>query len=311
MVSSQAGNVWVASYLLPVSSAAVGRLVLDPAHPERDFCDTISPSAGTDEEDRKASISEARVESFQNTTSESASRGLSTLLTALLGAKYNIRKEETIDVAADVCTTRTLAQAEDYFSVACERPAVREWLRQAWRNRKKVYYIVSIKTLTDAKITMRVAKAREMGYSVRVPASITITAGTQGFGTHTNIFDANPEVKVSGTKTSNSKGGGFIQGEHVYAIQYRKVCFSWLQSPRASNLGLETERSPATWKVYVGTRGGSSQEDDGDEPAMGNELKFVTQLSDKTTPGNFSELRGYEVGILDDENIWYIPWDGI
>ncbi len=311
MVSSRAGNVWVASYLLPLSSAALGRLVLDPAHPERDLCDTISQSAGTDEEDRKASILETRIESFQNTTNESASRGLSALFTALLGAKYNIQKEETIDVAADVCTTRTLTHAEDYFSAACEQPAVREWLRQAWKNRKKVYYIVSVKTLTDAKITLRVAKAREMEYSVRIPASITITAGTQGFGTHPNIFDGNPEVKVLGTKTSNLKGGGFIPGEYVYAIQYRKVCFSWLQSPRASNLGLETEGSPAIWKVYVGTRGGSSQEGEGGGSTTGNELKFVTQLSDMTTPGNFSELRGYEVGILDNENIWYIPWDGI
>lgn len=311
MLPSRAWNGWIASYLLPMSSAAVGRLVLDPAHPERDFCDTISSSAGTIEEDPEAGISEVRTESFQNTTSESASRGLSALVTAFLGAKYNIRKEETIDVAAEVCTTRTLTDPRDYFSIACERPAVKEWLRQAWRSRKKVYYIVSVKTLADAKITLRTAKAREMEYSVRVPASIIITAATQGVVVLPDIFDGvlDSEVKASGTETSSLKGGAFIPGEHVYAIQYRRVRFSWLQSPRASNIGLDTENSPATWEVYVGTRGSSSQEDESGEPKTGGELKLTTQLSDETTLDDFSELRGHEVGLLDDENIWLIPWD--
>ena len=308
MPSSRAWDGWIASYLLPVSSAAVGRLVLDPAHPERDFCDTISSSA---EEDPEADISEVRTQSFQNTTSESASRGLSALVTAFLGAKYNIRKEETIDVAAEVCTTRSLTDPRDYFSIACERPAIKEWLRRAWRSRKKVYYIVSVKTLADAKITLRTAKAREMGYSVRVPASIIVTAATHGAVVLPDILDGvlDSEVKTSGTETSSLKGGAFIPGEHVYAIQYRRVRFSWLRVPRASNTRLGTESSPATWKVYVGARGGSSQEDESGELKAGGELKLTTQLSDETTPDEFSKLRGYDVGLLDGENIWLIPWD--
>jgi hypothetical protein len=150
-----------------------------------------------------------------------------------------------------------------------------------------------------------------MGYGIRVPASIIITAATQGAVFLPDIFDGvlDSEVEVSGTKTTTLKEGAFIPGEHVYAIQYRRVRFSWLQSPLASNMGLETESSPATWKVYVGSRGGSNQEDESGEPKVGKELKFTTQLSDETTLDEFSELRGHEFGLLDDENILLVPWD--
>jgi hypothetical protein len=286
---------WVASYLLPVSAATIGRLVPDRASPDQDFHDTVSSNPGGYE----ALVSMTQANSFQTITAESSGNGLSVLATALLGAKYNIKKEEIIDIVADSCTTRVLSNASDYFNAAIQSASVQIWLGQAWKKRRHVYLVVGIKTLTNAKIALHVSKSKASDYSVKLPGSLVLAAATQGAvisaGGLESVLDS--EVGTTGATVASLVSRIDLPGEHIYAIQYRKVDFpSWFQRPTMDRFGLMEGTKGIDWKSYVGARSG--KHGDGEE---GND--DGPRLAEEEDADDVEDL-GHDAFVVDKEEVW-------
>jgi hypothetical protein len=226
MVDSES---WIATTLLPLAAAAPGRLVTDITNPEQDFQDT---SMSDDRpECPEAAVSETRAEGFINAVANSKSNSLSALLTTLLGPALNVRKEEVLVIAAKACKTRTLSNSTNYFLQASKSSIVRDWLEQVWREGKKAYLMAGIKTILDAQITLQLAKSKEVAFQTKLPGSIILTAATQGIiptlGGLETILDS--KVSTAHEKAGSSLSSYIMPGEHIVAIQYRKVDFAWFR----------------------------------------------------------------------------------
>lgn len=74
-------------------------------------------------------------------------------------------------------------------------------------------------------------------------------------------------------------------GEQIYAIQYRKIKFSWFSSPKIEKSFLEPDNR---WKVFweAGTRGDESDEEEEDDVL---EVDFTDECDFGLDEVHFSE----------------------
>lgn len=312
---------WISTTLLPVSAAHLGRLVGDISNPQTDFQDTFRSSerpAGPE-----VIPSEIRVTLFLHDVTESRRWGLTAALTAILGSTLSIQKEEVVGIAANACTTQTLPNSSDYFDKACRSGPVRQWLERRWRGGRRAYMAVGIMMLRDARVTIRQAKAREVGQKLGVPGSVALLAATHGavptLGGLEDVLDS--EVAVSHGTTEGTASSFSVPGDSIFAIQYQQVDFSWFRKPSSSRpVELKTY---ATWKAYLGSRGedsdvdsddgegpGPDDDDDGGDCDNTNDAGYVTlqaQVGGNVKIDDVGEFNNCEDFSMDDtEEIWHI-----
>jgi hypothetical protein len=252
---------------------------------------------------------------------ESKSNSLSAVVTTLLGPVLNFRKEEVLVIAAEACKTRTLTNSTNFFFQASKSSIVQDWLEQVWREGKKAYIMVGIKTILDAQITLQLAKSKEVAFQTKLPGSLVLTAATQGIistlGGLETLLDS--EVSTTHEQGRSSLSSYIMPGEHIIAIQYRKVDFAWFRRGSFNAPGLKDATS---WKVYVGSRGGeeiredgrgdgdeqgtaeSGESDEGDDEEVINLQVAVGESIGADDIGEFSNRQEF-VGDGGDE-IWYV-----
>lgn len=238
---------------IPRDSIELGRLVLDPKYPSRDFCQpSVRPTA--DDETTQ------RLQDFYDIIQRARGTRLELNLLELLSAAGSISSQSSTAVSAPLCVIHELGNAVAFFETACREPKVRDWLETESQRRYSTIYLISgFRVLTDA--TVELARLRQKGVdtSAAVPAAVVIGAAT---GVPVPIpLDSGLEVggglaRVAG---DGQRVGYKAAGEQVFAVQYRKVRFSRFSSNKADKAYLE---KGSHWKSYLSTRAGGEESED-------------------------------------------------
>ncbi|KAK5995279.1 hypothetical protein PT974_03679 [Cladobotryum mycophilum] len=300
----KSGAKWVSTTLLPVSAASLGRLVGDISNPEADYEDTFRSSERPDGPQLVSTGIQA--EAFQHDATIAKSWGLSLALTAVLGSTLSIEKSSVAKIDAQLVTTRKLSNSTPYFDRACQLGAVRDLLERRWRDRRKVFMVTGVMTLTNAHVTLRQGNKATVRPSIMLPDFVPMLGGVISLGL---------EVTHDEDHATNTLS---FPGENIFAIQYRQVGFSWFRRPSQKTPSL---KEGAEWKAYLGSRGEESDaecsRDDGiEDPGYetdedeDEDADFVTlraQVGGDIEPDDLGDLINHEgFGLDDGGEIWHI-----
>lgn len=235
-------KTWIANGLLAQNAAGLGRFVLNIEYPEQDF---YSPSSAKITEENASSV---ELETFRETLTRTEGSKFHTFLTKLFSTIYSTREESTTEIESAVCKTYQLLNSGEFFRNECGVDAARKWLERAIKRRRDVYLTVGIKTLTNTHISVGQRRSTGLGGDVELP--ITQPAPT-------GIMDSG--VGGIRSKQTGQATNFMAPGEHVYAVQYRKIEFSWFSSRSIEKASLEHGNR---WKIYLGGRGDEEDEED-------------------------------------------------
>lgn len=233
---------------IPRDFIELGRLVLDPKYPNQDFC---QPSLESD-------AATQRFENFQETLERSRNTRLEIKLLSLLSLTPSAPRKSSTTISSRLCVIHQLREPNAYFTAACSEKSVRSWLEEGSRSLyDNVYLVCGFKTLTDAEVAVSRSNGAEVEVSAGVSASLITAAAGVPLPT---LTDSGLDVSV-GFSSANERSGssGYTAtGEHVYAVQYRKIKFSMFSSRKAEKAYLERGNR---WKSFVGARAGDGVDD--------------------------------------------------
>lgn len=231
----------ISDNLLSLEAVELGRLVLNVKHPEQDFYQSATFPISQDD------IIIQRLEKFQDILLRTTGSRFHALLSGAFSTTSRTRKDSKIDIYSALCSTYQLKNSGDFFHKICKLESAQDWLERAIRRRKSVYLVVGIKTLTDAHISKKVERLVETGGAVQLSGAVSV-APTMG----------SISIKASQSKELDKGTNSFAPGEQIYAVQYRKIEFSWFSSRGVGDAFPEDRNR---WEVYLGVRGGEVEND--------------------------------------------------
>ncbi|KAI5853624.1 hypothetical protein BZA05DRAFT_396681 [Tricharina praecox] len=212
-------------------SVQLGRLVRNATNPHQDYHYPFGDSSSDAEH---PSVVVKTQQNFQELITSSRCASLRTRLKlSAIGA---------ITTNATEARTYQLDNSGAWFKKACGEKATREWILDAIKDGAKMYLTVGYHVVVDALVYERRGEFADKDGQAR----------GDGGG------DGNSEVQ-GGLDSGNVHERKFgAPGEHIYAVQYRKLRFKWFSSHDVDQVALERNNR---WKVSLGVRG----EDDGEE----------------------------------------------
>ncbi|KJZ69928.1 hypothetical protein HIM_10684 [Hirsutella minnesotensis 3608] len=234
--------------LLPQSSVKLGRFITNVEYPHQHHHDPpLDTQPNTLASTRSAYTGEHHAAcdvSFRST------------LTSLISARFSKSTKLKVRVTTGQFRTYTLDNSEAWFDEATRLPATRAWIERAIDRGDDVYLIVGIHTVTDASINHESAAGRGTGAHAEIPVSLSLTAAgvVAPLG---GIVDPSVGFQRRGLDGAHIR---FVApGEHVCAIEYRKLRHEWLSSKRIEKSRLSNVRQ---WSSMERARDEEDGEDD-------------------------------------------------
>ena len=286
---------------IPRESIELGRLVLDPKYPDQDFCQPSFPAGPSDQSldatnpitpSFNLDVTTQRVENFHEVLQRTQGTRLELSLFNLLSVAPSTPTSFSTTVTATQCVTQHLRNASTYFSAACQQTSVRTWLdKESRRPSSTVYLVCGIKILVDAQVDLERHRETNFGVTASLPATVIASAaGVPAPIPLDSALDISGSVSLA--KQSIEKVGYTAIGEQVFAVQYRKIRFSWFSTQKVDKAYLE---KGTRWKSYLTVRAGQVEgyANDGVDAEVADPLALP-------------DLMGtYESSELDGEQILY------
>ncbi|EPS41016.1 hypothetical protein H072_5101 [Dactylellina haptotyla CBS 200.50] len=173
--------------------------------------------------------------------------------------------------------TYQLKNSATVFENICEDTETRKWLKRMIDRRRAVYMVVGFETIIDARVSFKNLQTNEKGGELMAPVSTALTAALGIPIPLTDVLDVGAGVsKTSGYGVETSFS---TPGEMIFAVQYRKLEFSWLSSKDIDKATLRKSR----WIINLGVR--SVEESQVDDVI---DVQFV----DESTDAEGEELEG-------------------
>lgn len=272
----------ILSQLLPLNTVGLGHLTLYPQDPAQD---SYRPEAGSFSDD---DVITQRLENFSHILDRTTGSRLHAYLSSAIHSTFSKNNVSGIDISSALYVTRQLRNSEDVFQKICTLPTARRWLERALRRRQKVYLVVGIKTLTDARIQQGKSRALEAEASVEIPTALAAAAG----GVVLPLGDLlDVGAGLSRQKQDDEKISFVAPGEQIFAVQYRKIEFARFSGRDIDKASLELGNS---WKVYVEARGSEEAFEE-----------VVNARVCEYTPETDMDRVSFESFHLEDEEIYY------
>lgn len=248
----------VLDHLLSHEAVRIGRLVLNPNSPVQDFHDSDARSV------EESDVVETQQSSFSQILQRQQESRLHAFLTALASAYYKDKSQSTVALSTVRTKTCKLRNSSDFFEEICQSRGTRKWLEKAIRRQRKVYMVVGLQIVTDARSGNHDEQSREIGGEVTAPVSVAATVASHG-----GVAVPSEGVDPGSAGISMQQDVNFVApGEQIYAVQYRKVEFKWYSSRKIENAELERGNR---WKIYNTLRSVSeANEEDVVEARMGD-----------------------------------------
>jgi len=271
----------ILNHLLPRKAVELGRLVTNIHDPIQDYCQPTPLSLPED------AISAQRLENFATILENTKGSKLSAFLTQMLSGTWSVSRGVTTDIAATSYETRQLGNCEEVLHLACKLEPVRIWLERAARRKREVYVVSGLKILVDARIRQSLVQSSEKGGSVQIPGAVIMAAaGVPSFPLNDSL-DLGIESNIR--RTSKEKEEYLAGGEHIFAIQYRKVKMGKFAT---SKVDPDYLLGGSRWKIYLSSRGGpNGNEEDGIDVEAG----MPVQVKDIRMPIEHFEVEEEEI----------------
>ena len=221
----------------------LGRLVLDTANPQKNFC-KVAGLKLTD-----ADRSRREFQNIDNLVGATSTSKFQLLLTKLLEiiASKSAKSTDTLKTAEAVCYE--LYNVDDMFEALLQDDKVKRWLEK-YRSKTHIYLVVALHTVKDASVTLDANETLEVDAKAAVPVAQAADAVAPGAS-----VAANSAGTVGGTfghGHSHEQSASFVApGERIIAVGYQKLSFR----PFASNTADTPQLAKATvWKSFDTSR---------------------------------------------------------
>jgi hypothetical protein len=248
-------SIPASQFFLPLSAVSLGRFVTSLDNPHRDFHEPtsiVNPNC-TEKVHKQLDSLEHSVK-YKNFGSH---------LTRFLSSSFTKRLEASVRITADQAKTYHLIDAGDWLQDATRFEETRKWIERTIHEGKKIYFVVGCHTLVNARIVEQLEGQSSAGGTLAVP--VLIESGV------VVPFD------MADHGIGASSGGVEDEDEQIYAVEYRRVNWSWFSEDKVDETTLQTK---SWWKEYYEVRTFQSEPEDALEVGLENEivLEFVRLL---------------------------------
>lgn len=241
----------ILDHLLPADAVQLGNLITSVKYPEHDFCPA-------DQHPANAEITSTQVLDFTYSAEKLKDTGFHAALTILLSGSQNRKEENRINISSTTCVTRQLCDSSAFFETLCQSRRARAWLERAIRKRQTVYFVTGVKTVTDAKVGSEKTKGGDVSADVTLPIALIASSGA-GVPLSFDGGALNAGTGVTSSRSTSEVTSFTAPGEKIFAIQCRKIRFSFLSSRDADNAALA---DGAQWSIFLGERGKSEVDEE-------------------------------------------------
>jgi hypothetical protein len=209
------------------SETSLGRLVLDTAHPQKNFC--------------KASILDLKDEhrarrefsNIDNMIGAGSTSNLRLLLTKLLDTTERKTDTSTDALKTDMAVSYILYNVNDTLDDLLQEDKVMGWLKKN-RTSSRIYMVVAIHTVQNAAIKLDAMEVAGAATKTAVPvaeaADLLIAPGASIIA---NAAGANAEISGSHQTNRQQSSSFVVPGERIIAVDYQELQFQPFSSTTA------------------------------------------------------------------------------
>ncbi|PWI64022.1 hypothetical protein PCL_00443 [Purpureocillium lilacinum] len=246
--------------LIPQSSVKLGRFITNVEYPHQHYHDPPSDTPPI------TFISTRSSYTGEHHATHDAS--YHSTLTSLLSTRFSKGTKLKVRVTTGQFRAYTLDNSDAWFDEATRLPATRVWIERAIDRGVDVYLIVGFHTITDASIIHESLTGNGSGACAEIPVSLSLAAA----GVVAPLGGiADPSIGFQRQGVDGARARFVAPGEHVCAIQYRKLRYEWLSSKRIEKSRLSNVRQ---WSSMERAR----DEEDGEDDIIDVALKEVDDL---------------------------------
>ncbi|KAF9761672.1 hypothetical protein IL306_003751 [Fusarium sp. DS 682] len=176
-----------------------------------------------------------------------------------MSAGFSKRIQSKVHMAPARGINYSLDNSDAWFDKAVGIPDTRRWIESAALRGDKIYMIVGIQTLTDARIVQTSARGRQAEGHVNVPVSLSLAAAT-AIMPFAELVD--PAVHGEHQDVESGQLWLVAPGEQVCSLQYRAVKPRWLSSRLIKTPRLSETRQ---WSCMEGDKRDTYDDDEDEE----------------------------------------------
>ncbi|KAH6635865.1 hypothetical protein F5144DRAFT_159504 [Chaetomium tenue] len=204
---------------LPQNSVKLGRFTTNVEHPHQDYNDPLSTN--------QPRVLESLRDSYTGEHHVASYSSFASTLTSLVSITFAKRAKAKIRVTTEHVKTYTLDNSERWFEEATRVPATRAWIERRIDKGHDIYMIVGFHTITKAIISQESVDGSSAGGQINVPVSLSLAAA----GVVVPLGDTiDPSMAIHQQGLDGTQSQFVAPGEQVCALEYRKLCHSWLSS---------------------------------------------------------------------------------
>lgn len=237
------------SFFLPLESVRLGRFI-NIHQPHEGYHEPLAAEAP------KAIVGDF---AFSSQDQDSKNTRFGAALTSLISAGLTRSWKSDVHIAPARGINYSLDNSDAWFDKAVSTEDTRRWIERAAIRHDKIYMIVGIQTLIDARIFRTVVEEGQAGGKVNIPVSLFLATATATLPLAELV-----DPTVYGEHQSTGSGCLWLiaPGEQVCSLQYREVKPRWLDSRRVKEPRLSKTRR---WLCMEGETRREVSEDEEDE----------------------------------------------
>jgi hypothetical protein len=264
----------------------LGRLVLDTANPQKNFCKAASLSL-TD-----ADRSRREFDNIDNLIGAKSASKFQLILTKLLDivARKSSKSRDALKTAKAV--SYELYNVDEKFETLLQEDKVKKWLEK-YRGKTRVFLVVALHTVKDASVKLDANEAAAVDVTAKVPVAETVDAVAPGASVIANRAGAKVETSVEHSSSREHSASFVAPGERIIAVGYQEVRFQLFSSITAD----ATRLAKATvWKSFDTSKAFDSADmveaTLGDISDVAKSLKAKVEVEHNGSTGRFIILEG-------------------
>jgi hypothetical protein len=256
-LSAMPKSILVPQFFLPPSAVSLGRFVISLDNPHQDFHEPtsiVSPNC--------TEKVQTQFDSLQHSAKQ---HNLGSQLTTFLSSSFTKRLKASVRITADQTKTYYLINAGQWFRDATKSQETRKWIERTIDEGEDIYYVVAYHTLVNAQVVEQQGGQSSTGGTLAVPVSTALTAS----GVVVPFGMADPGLSGFSGRVEYEQRKFVAPGEQIYAVQYRKVSWSWFARDKVDKMTLGTK---SWWEKYDGPRSLQGEPEDTLEVELEDEI---------------------------------------
>jgi hypothetical protein len=238
-LSVMSKSILVPQFFLPPSAVSLGRFVISLDNPHHDFhepTNIVGPSC--------TEKVQTQFDSLQHSVKH---HSLGSQLTTFLSSSFTKRLKASVRITADQAKTYYLVNAGQWFRDVTKSQETRKWIERTIDEGEDIYFVVAYHTLVNARIVEQLGGQSSTGGTMAVPVSTALTAS----GVVVPFGMADPGFSGFSGRIEDEQRKFVAPGEQIYAVQYRKVSWSWFARDKVDKMTLGAK---SWWEKYDGPR---------------------------------------------------------